>query len=164
MLPYSTIDILNNSTKFQIKIRNINGPVVVIEDDIDDQEILIEIFKELGYENEVLYFVDGFVALEYITHTPVEPFLILSDIVMPKLSGMELREKIHNNEDLRLKCIPYLFFTTNAEQRHVIDAYSKSIQGFFIKPNSYVLLKKSIKKIMDYWKECVSPNYIYNNQ
>ena len=49
---------------------------------------------------------------------------------MPKLSGMELREKVHANESLRLKCIPYLFFTTSAEQQHVIDAYSKSVQGF----------------------------------
>ena len=96
--------------------------------------------------------------------TPIEPFLILSDINMPKLNGMELREKIHNNEDLRMKCIPYLFFTTSAEQAHVIEAYSRSIQGFFVKPAGYAHLKQTLKLIVDYWLQCVSPNYIPYNQ
>ncbi len=79
---------------------------------------------------------------------------------MPKLSGAELREKVHNNEDLRMKSIPYLFFTTSAEQKTVVDAYSKSIQGFFIKPVEYEKLKRVIRLIVEYWQECVSPNYI----
>ncbi len=79
---------------------------------------------------------------------------------MPKLNGMELRAKIHENEDLRLKSIPYLFFSTTAEQRHVIDAYSKSVQGFFVKPNNYDELTATIKSIIDYWTRCVSPNYV----
>ena len=79
---------------------------------------------------------------------------------MPRLSGMELREKIHENEDLRLKSIPYLFFSTSAEQQHVVDAYSKSIQGFFVKPSNYNEIKQIIKTIVSYWEACVSPNYV----
>jgi response regulator RpfG family c-di-GMP phosphodiesterase len=79
---------------------------------------------------------------------------------MPKLNGAQLREKVHNNEDLRLKSIPYLFFTTIAEQKAVIEAYSKSIQGFFIKPTSYSALKRVIRIIVEYWQECVSPDYV----
>lgn len=139
---------------------NKNGPIIVIEDDIDDQETLNEIFKELDFKNEIIYFGDGEKALDYLTGTPLEPFIILSDINMPKLSGMELREKIHTNEDLRIKCIPYLFFTTTAEQKYVVDAYSKSVQGFFVKPNSFEKLKRTIKIIIEYWQECESPNYI----
>jgi CheY-like chemotaxis protein len=140
------------------------GPIIIIEDDMDDQYILTEIFKELNYKNELIFFEDGVQALEYLTNTDVEPFLVLSDINMPKLNGMELREKIHNNEDLRLKSIPYLFFSTSAEQKHVIDAYSRSIQGFFVKPVSYDKLKNTIVKIVEYWQECESPNYIKNAQ
>jgi CheY-like chemotaxis protein len=143
---------------------NKTGPIVIIEDDIDDQEMLTEIFNELNYENELVFFGDSLQALEYLTDTAIEPFLVLSDINMPKLNGMELREKIHNNEDLRLKSIPYLFFSTSAEQKHVIDAYSRSIQGFFVKPNNYEKLKKVIVKIVEYWQECESPNYIKNAQ
>ena len=143
---------------------NKTGPIIIIEDDVDDQEMLVEIFKELKYANELIFFGDSVQALEYLTATEIEPFLVLSDINMPKLNGMELREKIHNNEDLRLKSIPYLFFSTSAEQQHVIDAYSRSIQGFFIKPHSFDKLKKTIVKIVEYWQECESPNYIKNAQ
>jgi CheY-like chemotaxis protein len=115
---------------------NKTGPIIIIEDDMDDQDILTYIFKELNYNNKLVFFGDSIQALEYLTNTEIEPFIVLSDINMPKLNGMELREKIHNNEDLRLKCIPYLFFSTKAEQKHVIEAYSRSIQGFFVKPNN----------------------------
>lgn len=143
---------------------NKTGPIVIIEDDIDDQEILTEIFDELNYKNQLIFFSDSVKALAYLTDTDIEPFLVLSDINMPKLNGMELREKIHNNEDLRLKSIPYLFFSTSSEQKHVIDAYSRSIQGFFVKPDSYDKLKSIIVKIVEYWQECESPNYIKNVQ
>lgn len=139
---------------------NKGGPIIVIEDDLDDQEILTDVFKELNYKNEIIFFNDGEKALEYLIATAIEPFIIFSDINMPKLSGMELRKKIHENEDLRMKSIPYLFFSTSAEQSHVIDAYSKSIQGFFVKPTSYSELKEIIKTIVSYWEACVSPNYV----
>src|SRR5688572_13385615 len=115
---------------------NKDGPIVIIEDDIDDQEAFRDVFKDLDNENEVVYFRDGHAALEYLTTTHQSPFLILSDINLPKLGGFELRDKIHNNEMLKLKCIPYLFFTTVSDQRNVINAYSKSIQGFFTKPSN----------------------------
>jgi CheY-like chemotaxis protein len=153
-----------NFDKLKILEMNKHGPIIIIEDDMDDQYVLSAIFKELNYNNELIFFGDGFEALEYLTNTDIEPFLVMSDINMPRLSGMELREKVHNNEDLRLKSIPYLFFSTSAEQKHVIDAYSRSIQGFFIKPASYDQLKKVIVKIVEYWQECESPNYIKNAQ
>jgi CheY-like chemotaxis protein len=136
------------------------GSIIVIEDDRDDQELMSEVFKELDYKNEILFFGDGEEALAYLTTNSIEPFIVFSDINMPKLNGMELREQIHNNENLRLKCTPYLFFSTSSEQKHVIEAYSKSIQGFFVKPSSFPELKRTLKLIIDYWKECVSPNYV----
>lgn len=139
---------------------NKGGPIIIIEDDLDDQEILSEVFKDLQQKNEIIFFEDGEKALEYLTGSTVEPFIIFSDINMPKLSGMELREKIHENEDLRIKSIPYLFFSTSAEQGHVVDAYSKSVQGFFVKPAAYSEIKETIKAIVDYWDKCVSPNYV----
>ena len=143
---------------------NKTGPIIIIEDDMDDQEVLVEIFEELDYKNKLIFFRDSTEALEYLIKTDIEPFLVLSDINMPKLNGLELREKVHNNEDLRLKSIPYLFFSTSAEQKHVIDAYSRSIQGFFVKPHGYDKLKKIIEQIVEYWQACESPNYIKNAQ
>lgn len=139
---------------------NKTGPIIIIEDDLDDQELLTEVFSMLKYKNEIIFFGDGEAALTYLTGTDTEPFIIFSDINMPKLNGMELRAKIHENEDLRIKSIPYLFFSTVAEQNHVIDAYSKSVQGFFIKPVSFDKLVDIIKTIVEYWQKCESPNYI----
>ncbi len=139
---------------------NKTGPIIVIEDDGDDQQYMLNVFTELDFGNEIIFFKDGELAFEYLQQSPIEPFIILSDIDMPKLNGMALREQIHNNENLRLKCIPYLFFTTRNDQDHVINAYSKSVQGFFVKPSSSEKLKATIRKIVEYWQECESPNYI----
>ena len=139
---------------------NKRGPIIIIEDDKDDQEFLSEVFSQLDYKNEIIFFGDCEQALNYLIDTSIEPFIIFSDINMPKLNGMELRAKVHENEDLRIKSIPYLFFSTVAEQQDVVDAYSKSIQGFFVKPSDFKELKNLIKNIVEYWQACVSPNYI----
>jgi CheY-like chemotaxis protein len=137
---------------------NKNGPVVIIEDDIDDQYVLSEVFKTLDYKNAVVFFEDGNAALDFLNKTDVIPFLILSDINMPKVNGFELRSKVHASEELHLKCIPYLFFTTHADKKSVLNAYSMSVQGFFVKPNGYDKLENTIRKIMEYWHECIAPN------
>lgn len=139
---------------------NKNGPIIVIEDDTDDQEILTNIFNNLDYKNPVIYFSDGEEALKYLVDTKIKPFVILSDINMPKLSGFELRQRVHTNEDLNLKCIPYLFFTTTSSQKAIVDAYSQSVQGFFVKTNSVEKLERTIKRIIEYWQECEAPNFI----
>ena len=123
---------------------NKEGVIIVIEDDDDDQLLLTEVFKELNYSNEIMFFTDGLSALAFLTSGDRNPFLILSDINLPKLSGIELRNKLRVDADIHLKCIPYLFFTTAANHRAVIDAYSTSVQGFFTKPNSYDELKEQI--------------------
>ena len=139
---------------------NKNGPIIIVEDDKDDQEMFSEVFKELNYKNEIIFLNNGQEALTYLTANTIEPFIVFSDINMPKLNGIELRKQIHENEDMRLKTIPYLFFTTSAEQEAVVDAYSKSIQGFFVKPTSLQDLKSLVKIIVEYWQNCVSPNYV----
>ncbi len=137
---------------------NKNGPIIIIEDDIDDQEILLEVFHKLNHSNEIVFFTEGEEALAYLNRTDISPFLILSDINMPKLNGFELREKIRTDALLEAKCIPYLFFSTASNQKSVVDAYSMSAQGFFVKQNSMAELEKTISVIMEYWKRCMAPN------
>ncbi len=139
---------------------NKNGIIIIIEDDPDDQEILQNVFNELRYGNEVMFFNDGFSALDYLANDERDPFLILSDINLPKLDGFELREKLQNDEKLAIRCIPYLFFSTAVNQQSVVQAYSKSVQGFFVKGNKYAEIKDTIETIMKYWKKCVVPNSI----
>jgi len=139
-------------------ILNKNGPIIIIEDDLDDQDFLVEIFERLNYPNKILFFADGVQALDHINSTHDLPFLILSDINMPKLNGFELREKLKTDAKLSNKCIPYLFFSTAGDQRSVIDAYSLSVQGFFVKPALMNELEKTISVIMEYWRRCAAPN------
>ena len=137
---------------------NKNGPVIVIEDDPDDQAILAEVFTRLGYPNEVIFFSEGQKALDFLLKGNTVPFLILSDINMPKLDGFALRTKLKSDAELQVKCIPYLFFTTALNQKAVIDAYSLSVQGFFLKPGTIDEIQNTIDVIMQYWKKCAAPN------
>lgn len=137
---------------------NKNGPIVVIEDDPDDQEVLAEVFRRLACQNEVIFFLDPEEALDYLVQTSILPFLILSDINMPRLSGLELKKKIHTDAALQVKCIPYLFFTTSASKDAVVNAYSMSAQGFFIKDSSVTELEKTVRVMIEYWQRCYSPN------
>lgn len=139
------------------KIMKKSGPIIVIEDDMDDQQVLDEIFKNLNFPNKVIFFSDGVDAIEYLNTTKEQPFLILSDINMPKMDGFEVRNRIYKNENWNLKNIPYLFFTTGVDKKSVEEAYALSVQGFFIKPGSMNELQSTVKKIIEYWQECYSP-------
>src|SRR5690606_15216305 len=139
-------------------IANKNRPIIIIEDDSDDQDVLTEIFNKLNYPNKILFFFDGQKALDFINDSDDSPFLILSDINMPKLNGFALREKLKTDAKLSIKCIPYLFFSTAANQKSVIEAYSLSVQGFFVKQNSMGELEKTISAIVEYWRRCAAPN------
>ena len=151
-----TICVLLISHKFETMKKS--GPIIVIEDDLEDQQILDEIFKNLKFPNKVIFFSDGNDALEYLDTTNEQPFLILSDINMPKMDGFEVRNKIWTNKKLSLKCIPYLFFTTGVDKKAVHDAYAMSVQGFFIKPATMQELQSTVKKIIEYWQECYAPS------
>ena len=137
---------------------NTNGPVIVIEDDADDRMLLDEVFRKLNYPNRILFFPDGQSALDFLNLTDITPFLILSDINLPKLDGFALRSKIRMDAQLQIKCIPYLFFSTASSQQAVVDAYSLSLQRFFIKQSTTAEMRKTISVIMEYWNRCVSPN------
>jgi CheY-like chemotaxis protein len=137
---------------------NRNAPVILIEDDCDDQQILIDVFKNLNYTNQLLCFPDGQQALDFLNGSDIIPFLILSDINMPKLNGFALRDKIKMDAKLQSKCIPYLFFSTATSMDAVVKAYSLSVQGFFVKQTKISEIEKTISVIMEYWKRCMSPN------
>ena len=137
---------------------NKNGEIIVIEDDEDDQFLLEQAFESLGYPNKRKYFLNGLTALDYLHNTNDPPFLILSDINMPILNGFELRKKLHEDAELSLRCIPYLFFSTAISQKTLIDTYGISAQGFFVKLVSFDELVDTLKVIIESWKRRAAPN------
>ena len=68
-----------------------NGKIIIIEDDEDDTMFLQDIFSSLNYPNKVVFFRDSTLLLEYLSNPDILPFIILSDINMPKMDGFELR-------------------------------------------------------------------------
>ncbi len=136
---------------------NKNGAIVIIDDDADDRYLLADVFKELNFSNEVRFFSGGEEALTYLRQEESNPFLILSDVNMPGLDGFELRRTIRDNASLAEKCVPYLFFSTFVSEKAVRQAYLMSVQGFFVKPNTYEHLKGTMRKIVEYWQECHAP-------
>lgn len=74
------------------------------------------------------------------------------------MSGLELRRKISEDEELKKKSIPFVFLTTSATQYAVSAAYEMSVQGFFEKPHSFGELAKLLNELCTYWKNCRHPN------
>ncbi|RRB02689.1 response regulator [Larkinella rosea] len=136
----------------------LKGPIVSIEDDEDDQFLLAQVVKKLGIANEVRFFTNGLVALQYFETTSEQPFLILCDINLPIMNGLELRKRINQSDYLRQKSIPFVFLTTAASPDIIREAYRESVQGFFQKASDYVSYQNQIKLIFDYWQTSLHPN------
>jgi CheY-like chemotaxis protein len=136
-----------------------SGPIILIDDDSDDKQFLAEALKELNIPNKVINFGDTQKALDFLKTTRESPFIILSDVNMPRLNGIEFKRKIDSDPQLRSKSIPFVFFSTVADKQAVDIAYKEmTVQGFFQKPNTFPELIKIISIIMDYWKICWEPN------
>jgi CheY-like chemotaxis protein len=137
-----------------------NDPIVVIEDDLDDHYFIHEVAKKINLKHELKFFTNGADALNYLTTTSDHPFLILCDLNMPHVNGLELRGLINTDDYLREKSIPFVFFSTVADPAAVKNAYLMTVQGFFVKESGLEELEKTIRLIVDYWTKCKHPNSV----
>ncbi len=136
----------------------LHGPILIIEDDADDTEVISAAIKELGAENALLKFTNAEEALEYLLRTTDRPLFILCDVMMPRLNGLDLLKQISLNEYLKKKAIPFIFFTNAAGQEIVDEAYLLGVQGFFKKAGSFNVMKEQLYAILMYWNRCLHPN------
>ena len=136
------------------------GPIIILEDDADEQELLSEVFKQMQVVNEIKFFSDGESFLQYIRTTQDQPFIIISDVNVPLLNGLEVKRIINDNTYLRQKSIPFVFLSTTAEKKAVEEAYDLTAQGFFVKQNSIQEIEINLKLILQYWSECKHTNSV----
>jgi CheY-like chemotaxis protein len=122
-----------------------NGPIIIIEDDTDDREILNEILQELNYGNKLIFFERCPDALHYLMSTTDKPLIIICDVNIPVMNGLELRRRICENDYLKKKSIPFVFLSTNANPKTVEEAYQMMVQGYFEKPPSIEEIKGVLK-------------------
>lgn len=135
------------------------GPIIILEDDLEDQEIMADVIRELKVPNEIKFFQSGEAFLNYLRTTTDTPLLIFTDVNLPVMSGLEIREVIFNDPHLRKKSIPYIFLTTSDGQGILEKAFNLQVQGFFQKETTMEAMKTQIKQIIDYWKSSKHPNY-----
>jgi CheY-like chemotaxis protein len=134
------------------------SPIYIVDDDKDDEDLIREAFGELGINNELRFFLTGEGVLNELNNNSVVPFVIISDINLPMMSGFELREKVLNETSLRDKSIPFIFWSTGASEAQVKRAYDLSAHGFFLKGRTYNELKDKIQEMIKYWSDSLTPS------
>jgi response regulator RpfG family c-di-GMP phosphodiesterase len=137
----------------------VTGPIILVEDDEDDAVIFKEVLMELDIPNRLITFVNPADAYHFLDKNEEQPFIIISDVNLPAMSGLEFKNKLDHNEKLKKKCIPFIFYSTSAEKKYVNEAYIQlTVQGFFLKGHSMNEIKDQLRIIFEYWKICRHPN------
>jgi CheY-like chemotaxis protein len=137
---------------------NKKGPIVLIDDDQDDLQLLIEIFAEMNLPNEIHLFKNSLSLLTFLKKPGVNPFLIISDINMPVTNGFQLRDMIMSDPEINGSHIPYIFFTTASVLKVVSNNKGYSYQGIFRKPSKHVEWRETLTSIVKYWTLSMPPD------
>jgi CheY-like chemotaxis protein len=141
-----------------VPVKQINemtkGPIIIVEDDIDDQEIYTDAIRAIEIPNDIRYFTRAEKAIEYLLTTSEQPFIILSDVNMPEVNGLQFKKQIQEDDYLREKGIPFVFISTNASASAVRLAHQLGVQGYFQKPDSFDAIKRMLRTLFDYWEMC----------
>lgn len=136
-----------------------SGPFVIIEDNKKEQLLYQIVLKNLNVPNSTHFFDEAREALQYLETTKENPFLIICDIKMPKIDGLDLRQRISANPYLKKKATPFVFMTNTPTTINIREAYELSVQGLFRKTHGIEGLERQIALLIDYWTECLEPNY-----
>ena len=130
--------------------------IVLIDDNADDEMLTIRALKKNNVTAELVVLRDGVEALKYFS---VEgnadggeyhhPTLILLDLKLPKINGLELLEKLRKFEHTRL--IPVVILTTSNERQDILAGYSLGANSYIRKPVDFNEFTETIRKIAEYW-------------
>lgn len=137
------------------------GVFLFVDDDTAEQTLLKIAVETLEYTNKIVFCFNGLEALEYLKKTTEKTFLILSDLNMPRMNGIELKQEIENIPKLKLKAIPFIFHTSSCRLSEIKAAYSLNAQGYFQKAQSIDGTIYSLEKIISYWTNCIHPKDLY---
>lgn len=134
-----------------------NVEILFAEDSMDDATLTIRALTRSGFTNKLLHVKDGAEALdffyckgEYASRNKKEnPKLILLDLKMPKMSGMQVLEKLKSDPDL--KSIPVVILTSSKEDPDIEKCYSLGANSYIVKPVDSSNFFQAIEKIGMYW-------------
>lgn len=132
------------------------GRILLVEDNPNDEEMALEAFAECRLANEVVAVRDGQEALDYLLHQGAyaerpcgHPAVILLDLKLPKVSGMEVLRRIKT--DPELKSIPVVIMTSSREERDVTEGYGLGVNAYVVKPVDFPSFVESVKGLGVFW-------------
>jgi CheY-like chemotaxis protein len=125
-------------------------PVLLVEDDSIDAMTVKRALLDLGVKTLLVRSTNGEEALQYLRDdTREKPSIILLDLNMPKMNGIEFLRIIKSDE--KLKTIPVIVLTTSKEDHDVIDSFELSVAGYMIKPVDYQQFVEAMRTLYTYW-------------
>jgi CheY-like chemotaxis protein len=132
------------------KIKVHKRPILLVEDDRVDVLTVKRAFRDIPIAQKLDVVNNGEEALEYLRNSQNEtPYLILLDLNMPKMNGIELLQVIKNDDELKL--IPVVVLTSSKEKKDKLDSYNWGVAGYVLKPVGYQEFIEVMKTIDHYW-------------
>lgn len=134
-----------------------NVEILLVEDNPDDAGLTIRALKKNNLSNHLVHLSDGAQALDFIfckgsyanRKIDDKPKLILLDLKMPKVDGLQVLKAIR--EDERTKCIPVVIMTSSNEEKDIIDSYKLGTNSYIVKPLDFDNFSKAVVELGFYW-------------
>jgi len=137
--------------------------ILLVEDNPDDEELTLMAFEQGGIDNQVVVVRDGAEALEYLfgigtyaeRDLTIMPTVILLDLKLPKLSGLEVLQHLRANE--RTRYIPVVVLTTSKEEQDLINSYRLGCNSYIRKSVNFAEFVDVAKQLGLYWLRLNEP-------
>jgi len=129
-----------------------NKIILLIEDNPDDIALTLRAFKKSNIVNEIIVLNDGVEALDYFfgDNTPAKmPELILLDLKLPKINGLEVLRRLRADD--RTKLLPIVILTSSNEEQDIIESYNLGANSYIRKPVDFNQFTKAIQQLELYW-------------
>jgi DNA-binding response OmpR family regulator len=132
------------------------GRILLVEDDPKDVELTLTALEEYNFANEVIVARDGEEALEYLysrgkfmTRSNDNPSVMLLDLKLPKVDGLEVLKQIKSEEKLRM--IPVVVLTSSKEEKDMVASYRLGVNAYVVKPVDFHEFVNAIKELGIFW-------------
>lgn len=135
-------------------VETTDAAILLVDDDEDDAQIALKAFRELGLEKRVRLARDGVEALEYLHGSRSRggapaPLLVLLDMSMPKIGGLEVLKAIR--ADPRTRNVPVVMLTTSSRPEDVERSYALGANGYIVKPSDFERYTAAVAGAGSYW-------------
>lgn len=125
--------------------------ILLVEDNPDDAGLTIRALKKNKLANNLVHVNDGEEALEFLFGTEPKqmPRLILLDLKMPKVDGIEVLRRIKESEEKRV--IPVVILTSSKEERDIVESYRLGVNAYIVKPVDFEKFVKAVSDVGLFW-------------